>query len=140
MPITRSSEQSSRTLEEFYTELAETSSASFANAGKEMLHVLDLINTTFKQTQLWGLTSHARLILRNTDDFGSDSLVIVNGFAGEYYIEYLLPPNKRPWNYAYVHGTATSLDELRQYLVIAMTESGGWPDNEELRQLRLALT
>lgn len=100
-----------------------------------MLSVLDMIDSTFKKTVIYGLTSHATLVLLREDSSWSPWYVKVTGWEGEFYIEYLLPPPKRPWNQAYVSGTATSLPELREMLLIAMRESEGWQDCEELISL-----
>jgi hypothetical protein len=136
MPITRCSEQSRCSLKEFYQEIAANKVYDPANAGGAMLEVLELINTLFKQTKIWGLTSHARLVLQNTDDSASGWYVTL-GSAGQgyYYIEYLLPVNKQPWSNAQVKGEAWSLGEVENYLLIAMRESEGWLGNEELNKL-----
>jgi hypothetical protein len=52
----------------------------------------------------------------------------------EIYFEYLMPAEKAPWPGATVRGTAGSLAEAKKYLLIAMKESGGWPNNRELEQ------
>ncbi|GAB4048698.1 hypothetical protein [Spirosoma litoris] len=136
MPIKRCSEQKRCTLEEFYIELSETSANAYVDVGKAMLAFVDLINDTFKETLIWGLTSHARLILQTKDDSAADSLVVISNIGTkEYYFEYLIPADKRPWKYAYVRGEAYSLAEAKKYLLIAMRESEGWIDNAELRQL-----
>ena len=101
-----------------------------------MLRLIDVINGLFKQTQIWGLTSHARLILQNTDDSATGSYVTISSSGQNYYhVEYLLPVDKQPWSYAQVSGQAQSLTEAENYLLIAMRESEGWVGNEELNRL-----
>lgn len=135
MPITRSSEQGSMTLEEFYTDFFSGGHPSYQEAGKSMLQLISMINGMFPETTIWGLTSVARLVLQNEDNGAGEWYVILASSVDTFYIEYLLPESKRPWNNAYVHGEAQSLEQLRQYLLIAMQECGGWPDNTELKRL-----
>ena len=58
-----------------------------------------------------------------------------NGKRNEYYIEYQMTADKQPWPDAIIKGGTTSLDELRKYIIIAMYESKGWSDSNELREL-----
>lgn len=142
MPIIRCSEQKSLTLEEFYKELIPNKVDTFVDVGTPMLNVLKLINDTFKETTIFGLTSHATLMLLNEDSLLSPCLVALkgletspNGQRNEYYIEYLMTAEKQPWPDAKINGATTSLEELKNYIIIAMTESKGWTDSNELRAL-----
>lgn len=146
MPIIRCSEQKRQTLEEFYKSLIPDNVNSFADVGSPMLHVLTLINDTFKETAIYGLTSHASLILLNKDSSISPWYVAIrgietapNGQKNEYYIEYLMPADNQPWPAAKVTGGTTSLKELRKYMVIAMSECNGWTDSDELKTLNKEL-
>lgn len=101
-----------------------------------MIQLIGSIDNLFEQTQIWGLTSHARLILQNTDDSASDWYVTIGSIGHNYYFfEYLLPTSKRPWGNAQVKGETQSLAEAENYLLIAMRESEGWVGNEELNRL-----
>ena len=136
MPITRCSEQSRCSLEEFYQEVSANKVYDPVGVGDAMLQLIAVINNLFKQTHIWGLTSHARLILQSTDDSASDWYVTLSSSGNEYYyIEYLLPVDKQPWSNAQVKGGVQSLAELEKYLLIAMRESEGWVGNEELSRL-----
>lgn len=142
MSITRNTSQDKISLEEFYGELVsngekfEKEGDFNIRLGKGMIRFLEMINETFKETQLWGLTSLIRLIIQKEDDWKSDWYVIISGGADENYrIEYLIPEDKRPWENAMVHGEAKNLDEAKKYLIIAMNECGGWKDNLELKTL-----
>ena len=142
MPLIRCSEQKRQTLEQFYEELIPDNIKKFADVGSPMLNVLKLLNETFKETTIYGLTSHATLLLLNKDSSLSPWYVglngletIPNGQRNEYFIEYLMPSNKQPWANAKVKGATTSLEELKKYILIAMTESEGWSDSNELRLL-----
>ena len=136
MPLTRCSEQKRQTLEEFYSEWASSDNQISSAIGKSMLRIVDLIDRTFIKTKIYGLTSHAHLLLLSQDNSQSDWYVsiIANGLK-EFHIEYLLPKNKQPWAKASVKGAIKSIDEFRKFIIIAMTESLGWEDNSELNEL-----
>jgi len=77
MPIKRSSDQKEISLEAFYTELIDTSTNHYALIGKRMLEMVKLINETFQETELWGLTSHANLIIQNESRSDATSFVVL---------------------------------------------------------------
>jgi hypothetical protein len=135
MPLIRCSEQKRQTLEEFYTEFIPNKIKKFADGGTPMLKILELINATFTQTVIYGLTSHATLLLLAEDSSLSQWYVALNGLEDEYYIEYLMTTEKQPWPNAKVKGATKSLDELKRHLIIAMYESRGWPNSNELDSL-----
>lgn len=122
MPLTRCSEQKRQTLEEFYSEWASSDDQISADIGKSMLTIVDLINKTFSKTKIYGLTSHAHLLLLSQDNSESDwhVSIIANGLK-EFHIEYMLPKNKQPWTGATVKGAAKSIDELKKYIIVAMS-------------------
>ena len=140
MPITRCTEQSGDSLEEFYQLISENKAYDRTGVGDAMLQLLEAMNNLFKQTQLWGVTSHARLILVNANDTSSNWYVTVSsvgsgaGYAF-YRIDYLLPLAKRPWQYAQVTGEVDTLAQAINHVLIAMRESEGWVGNEELTRL-----
>ncbi len=142
MPITRNTNQSEISLEEFYLESISIGEKfgkenDFnVRAGKSMIQLLEMINEIFKDTQIWGLTSLKRLVIQKENDWKSDWYIIITGGGHEQYtIEYLLPKNIRPWENARVRGEAKNLEEAKRYLIIAMNECGGWKGNQELIQL-----
>jgi hypothetical protein len=140
MPILRCKDQKRQTLEEFYTDWASDKNQISADLGKSMLSIIDLINRTFIETKIYGLTSHAHLLFLSQDSSESDWFIaiIANGLQ-EFHIEYLIPKEKQPWSNATVKGATKSLDEFRDYIIIAMTESQGWKDNNELKRLYLQI-
>jgi hypothetical protein len=142
MPLIKCSEQKRQSLEEFYKSLIPDKIKTFVDIGSPMLNVIKLINETFKETIIYGLTSHATLLLLSEDSSLSPWFVAIKGFEtapngqrNEYYIEYLMTSDKQPWANAKIKGATTSLDELRKYIIIAMTESKGWTDSHELKNL-----
>jgi len=139
MPITRCPDQSDDSLEEFYQWIGTTPAADAVGTAEAMLQLITELNLLFKQTQLWGVTSHAKLHLQNCPDTAAKSYVSVIGFniTGYvwYAISYQLPVYKRPWPNAQVTGEVDSLARAVDYLLIAMRESEGWLGNEELAKL-----
>ncbi|OFX41458.1 MAG: hypothetical protein A2W95_07015 [Bacteroidetes bacterium GWA2_40_14] len=129
-------------MEEFYKEFIPNKIDNFVDVGTPMLNVLKLLNDTFKETTIYGLTSHATLLLLNQNSSLSPWFVALNGLEtspngqrNEYYIEYSMTSDKQPWPDAKIKGGTTSLDELRKYIIIAMNESEGWSDSNELKEL-----
>ena len=47
---------------------------------------------------------------------------------------------KLPWANARVKGTTKFLQELMMFIIIAMHESGGWTESEELNRLYMDIT
>ena len=136
MPIKRSPDQENQTLEEFYNKFLETGTNQYVDIAKKMLALIEIINQTFKETQLWGLTSHTRLIIQSEDSSESKGFVIIeNVGTDDFYFSYLMPVDKRPWEGARVQGQAESIREARSFMLIAMKESEGWPGNIELEKL-----
>ena len=137
MPIRRCSDQPSKTLVEFYSELTKNPNTVLdISIGNSMLEFIDLINQIFNETEIWGLTSLNHLKLLAKDSWKSDWLISVTSIGNyEYYFEYLIPEEQRPWEYATVKGTAKSLDEAKKYLLISMSNCKGWTTSEELLRL-----
>lgn len=138
MPIVRRSEQKRETLEDFYREFIPKSVDTIEDVGTPMLEVLKFLNTSFKNTVIYGLTSHTHLLLFNNDE--SDKFYIsIAGYQSKYYnefiIEYVIPEDKRPWEDAVIKGRTRDLEDLKKMIIISMIESGGWKDNLELEIL-----
>ena len=124
------------TLEEFYKDLSVTSTGSYVNIGQNMLKIIELINHTFQETTLWGLTSHAHLVIQVQDNWKSGWYVTIGNIGTEQYVvEYIMPEDEQPWKYASVRGQANNLSEAKRYLLIAMERSRGWKGNAELQKL-----
>ena len=136
MPLKRSSDQPSRTLQEFYTELRENKDSYENKIGEAALAFIELVNQTFIQTEIWVWTSHYSLVLSDKDDWEAGWFVGVDCAAlHEYRLRYQIPEQRSPWPDAMVEGVANTVEKAKDYLIIAMVESGGWPTSNELRQL-----
>ena len=137
MPIIRNTKQSiDKDLYGFYAELTDDANEVVTKAiGKNMLALIEMINQTFVETKIWGLTSLYRLVLQTKDQWDSERFVTIYCIGNnEYYFEYLMTDSKKPWDYATVKGVTQNLTEAKKYLLISMKESGGWANNVELKK------
>lgn len=132
MPIRRNTDQKSKTLIQFYSDLKNDSNVVSKGVGTLMLNWIDRINSEFKETEIWGLTSHYHLFLQTENDNTSQTYVILTTGMDEYHIEYLIPKESEPWENAYVKGATKSLDEAMIMLKIAMRNCKGWNKSKEL--------
>ena len=137
MPIIRSLDQNNKTLEDFYNELTSDKATIVENEiGKTMLSFISMVNDTFINTTLYGLTSHYSLVIQAADKWEESWFVTVYSFGDKkFQFEYKMPEFKSPWKYAIVKGQANTIEEAKDFLIIAMTESEGWQDNKELKKL-----
>lgn len=138
MPLIGNAKQNKKkSLEDFYFELTQDkSNPVWSKIGHDMLTFIKMLNELFIETIIWGLTSHSRLVLQTADKWDADCFVIVSCIgSNEYYFEYLMTDDKKPWDNATVKGVTTTLEGAKRLLLISMKESGGWSDNEELNRL-----
>jgi hypothetical protein len=135
MPLTHCTEQKRQTLDEFYSEWASSDDKISSDTGKAMLTIINLINRTFLNTKIYGLTSHAHLLLFSQDNCQTKRHLSIIANGQEFHIEYLLPKEKQPWTNATVRGTTNSIEEFRKYIIIGMAESLGWEESSELMEL-----
>ncbi len=132
MPIIHCSDQKSKTLEQFYSE---SDDQLTRDNGAAMLTLIKLLDKKFIDTTIFGLTSLHRLNLLASNTYRSPWYVsfITDGFF--FHIDYLVPESEQPWEHARITGEAKSFEQAYRYILIAMTKSGGWKDNVELRKL-----
>jgi hypothetical protein len=136
MKIKRYPEQSEDSLEDFYRQISDNKAYDRTEVGKAMLQLLDALSEVFEQTQIWGVTSHARLVLLDDSGMPSGGHVTISSPGFTFYtIEYLLPIAKQPWQNAQVTGGVDTLEKAIDYVLIAMRESEGWIGNKELTRL-----
>ena len=130
MPLIRISDQKHQTIEEFYQTIVEESESSLSREScKAMLDIISKLNVHFLDNKIWCLTSLQRLVLLKEDNWKSPWYIIIAclGFT-EYYIEYLMPDELKPWEGATVRGTTNTLEKAVEYVLLAMKNSGGWPN------------
>ncbi|ROH99612.1 hypothetical protein [Chryseobacterium daecheongense] len=135
MPIVRCSAQKNKTIEEFYREFIPKPGDRFGDGGTPMLKVLEILNRIFKETDIYGLTSHTTLLLLSKDDNELEWFVAINGFENRFCIEYIIPKKDSPWENATIKGQTTSLDLFEEMIIISMYKSEGWIDNIELKKM-----
>jgi hypothetical protein len=133
MAIYRNTDQKSKTLIEFYTDLQNSSDFISKGIGTSMLQWIERINLEFKETTIWGLTSLYHLTLQAKKDNEYKIYVVLTAGIDEYYIEYRMPKEYEPWENAYVKGVTKSLDDAMKMLKIAMLKSKGWKESSELK-------
>lgn len=137
MPINVCKNHSSKSLIGIYEEVANyDSNPVWKKKSEAMISLINEINRIFTTTQIWGLTSHDRLVLLTENRWDSRWHVIIENIGNnEYYFEYLIPDYKSPWENGTIKGVASSIEEAIKYLGIAMRESEGWIGNPELNNL-----
>lgn len=143
MPITvcTDKEFTGKSLSETYAELVLFNTSEHnQKVSRAMIELINLINQIFKDTQIWGLTSHFRLILLTENRWNSKAHVIISYGSEGYHFEYAMSDEKRPCPNTNVKGYCKSLEEAKKYLAISMNESGAWKGNEELINLLAELT
>lgn len=137
MKLTRCTAQKT-SLETFYNELYE--SYKGAPLGESALAYLDVIAELRNHPatyEVWGLTSHHRLILLAEDDYESLWYVICEIHSMPryenwkhhdlvYHVSFELPEVTSPWSRGTILGIASSLEEAVQLIILAMKESKGW--------------
>lgn len=132
MPLIRCPHHHHKSLEQFYTEISMGGDDAI---GKSMLEIIRRINDLFKEATIYATTSLYQLKLLSDNCGQSPWYVSIISLSPEYsWVEYLIPENEQPWSNTWVRGEVNSHDELTRCIIIAMTKSGGWPDNKELKE------
>ena len=73
MPITACTKHSKKSLIELYKELGEyDKNPVWKIRSTAMIELINLINENFENTQIWGLTSHDRLVLLTENNWESN--------------------------------------------------------------------
>lgn len=131
MPITRCSDQKSQTLATFYKEWAEDKNPISSEIGKSMILIIDFINETFSETIIYGLTSHANLLLLAKDSYQNPWFVVLISDGKEFHIEYRTESSEHD----IIKKVTDSFEEFKKHLIIAMHHSQGWNESDELNKL-----
>jgi hypothetical protein len=127
MHLTRCQDQNRQTLEEFYTEPAQSGEPVSREGGETMLDLLAALRALPDERHVFGLTSHHRLCLLAQDTSRSPWFVIISALdKRNYSVEYLMPASIAPWPQAYVRGEARSEGEAVKMILTAMERSQGW--------------
>lgn len=124
MRLDRCTDQTRKTLDQFYEDIARSDSDN--GSGQAMLDLIAGLRRLGDEPRVWGLTSLHRLCLLAQDTWQSPWYVIVAASGRTYWIEYLMPAALAPWPNGYVRGEASSESDAVQMVVTAMDRSLGW--------------
>ncbi|MEZ6143000.1 MAG: hypothetical protein R3B84_20745 [Zavarzinella sp.] len=131
MHLTRCKDQQSKTLEEFYNELALGDNYTSREGGKAMLELIESIRAEPGATKIFGLTSHARLVLLAEDTYESPWFVIISALdSRNYRVEYLMPSCIAPWPGAYVCGECRTNEDAVRMVTTAIHQCEGWIEGD----------
>jgi hypothetical protein len=123
MKLVRCKDQPRETLEQFYAD------QELASIGLCMIPLIERLRAHPDERAVWGLTSHAHLVLLSADTYKSPWYVRFCGMGKWYQIDYLMPERLAPWPGARVTAEAHSQDTAFQMILQAMELSEGWhPD------------
>jgi len=143
MPIFRSKPQgggAGLNLREFYTPEEDTRD-DLRESYASMRSFIERLDAEFKETEIWLITSHDRLVLMDVPEYDQgDWHVTISALGEEFSISYLLPEIDSPLPYSEVQATAHGLDAAFRYAVVAMANTGGWNQSQELRTSRCGQT
>jgi hypothetical protein len=127
MILERCCDQKSKSLDDFYAEMASASDHVSREGGLAMLELLAVLRSHADPRRIWGLTSHYRLCLLSKDAYTSPWYVIVSALdSRNYFVEYLMPEVDAPWVGAYVKGEGRSVEDTVSMVLTGMDRSGGW--------------
>jgi hypothetical protein len=120
MPVIRTENQGSGTLEEFYDSLV-SQNQGWKNTRDSMLKLIDCFNKEFPNQMFYALTSHSRLVILENEETFSDWLVIFSSsFPDEYYIDAMLPDNKSIWKDSRITANVKGTEKALEYFKIAL--------------------
>ena len=102
-------------------------SKDFKLLAETMISWVERLNEEFPVIDIFGLTSHERLVLIPQDDWTLDWYVIIFGVKGRYQIEYLLPQENVLQN-EYFKMKTDDFEEAIRMTKLGMKNSKGWPD------------
>jgi len=130
MPIKKCKDQDYSTLQEFYTDPKVPKPI-----GEATLKLISWLNETFKTTEIFGLTSHYRLVLLSENSSSANSNVIISAMGIRYYFEYLIPTEEAPWEHAHITGFTDNFEDAKKYILLCIKKSKGWESSVELMEL-----
>jgi hypothetical protein len=130
MPLLQHPDQARENLRSFYTQDQWT--GAYREMADSMLAFLDMMDELFPETMIWGMTSHLRIGMMSAPEQTNWHIIVAPHTGNSFFVEYLLPEAKAPWDNAWVRGEADNFESLKKYTLIAMKESGFWEGNKEV--------
>ena len=97
-----------------------------------IIEFIDRLEAAFPETNIWLLTSHDRLVLMDSPEYDAgDWLVSIEKVnITEFHFRYKMP--NPPIPHAGVQFIARGVDEAIARVKIAIRESEGWTDSQDL--------
>ena len=127
MSFQRATDQRHQSLREHYEKEANGTDPIVAESARLMIRLIEQLEVTFRDRDVWGLTSLYTLKLLATDDWRTPWYVSVRPpMGGRFTIDYLLPQAEAPWPDARVVGESESIEAAVKMILLAMERSGGW--------------
>ena len=135
MKLESCKDQSSETLEAFYSKLSTDGgragsgvSQAYGDVGRAMLSLIAALRALASDNVVWALTSHADLCLLAENRYDSPRYVQIGVLdPHNYRVEYRMREAEAPWPEARIKGEARSEADAIRMIQTAMLESGGWP-------------
>ena len=120
MPVIRTENQSTESLEEFYDFLVSQNQV-WKNTRDSMLNLIDKFNKEFPNEIFYALTSHSRLvILENKETFSDWQVIFSSSIPGEYHIDAMLPDNKSIWKNSRITTSVKGVEKAIEYFKLAL--------------------
>lgn len=120
MFLTRISEQSSKSLDEHYADLASRRYPQDVVATK-MSEFLRCLESLGDGRRLWAYTSHLSLVIVGEDCSSSDTLASVKCADQEFVISTPVPVSQSPWEDAWFIGWASTVPGAAEMTLRAVT-------------------
>lgn len=122
MPIIRTQNQSTDSLEEFYNHLDQKDEV-WKIVKSNMLNLLNSLNEEYPDTTFYALTSHARLIILENKETFSNHLVTFSSSLhtpNEYFIDAMLPDSKSIWKNSRITTTVNGIENAIECFKLAL--------------------
>ena len=94
--------------------------------------LIERLDSIFKETIIYGLTSLARLVLLSEDTYKSTWHVMFASFDSTYYVDYHRQGREDIDLDTDICPKANNINDAVELVLNAMKNSGGWVENEEL--------
>ena len=120
MPVIRTENQSTESLEEFYNNLV-THNDAWKITRNSMLNLIEKFNDEFPTKTFYALTSHSRLVILENKETLSDWRVIFSSLnPDEYEIDAMLPDNKSIWKNSRITANVKGTEKAIEYFKLAL--------------------
>lgn len=127
MPLQRITHQNAVSILDAYSIDKPTETQSQKDVNIAMTEIINRLNEHLQDKVVLCYTSLNDIILVNEDTWNTPKYVTFFGQSTkDYTIQYLMPKDISPWEYAYVRGKAKSPEQALEYILIAMNNSNAF--------------